>query len=88
MSVANSYLTNFFNEKNITYQLFEIADSEGYVHLIDTEYVITCIMSTGSKEQQVITQTLRKLDYFNQPVTDYLRHLANALVVRYNRSLK
>lgn len=80
------YLNNFFTEKNIPYEMFEIQDSEGLTHFIDTDYVIEAILSTSTKEQQVISQTLRKLDFFNRPIGDYLKYLASALVSRYNKA--
>lgn len=82
---TKQYLSNFFNEKQISYQLFEITDSEGMVHMIDTDCVIEAIFNTSLNEQQVISQTLRKLDFYNKPIHDYLKYLATALVNRYNK---
>ena len=78
--MSKTYLTTFFAEKTINYQLFEITDTNGLTHFIDTEFVIEAILSTTSTEQQVIGNTLRKLDFFNQSINDYLKFLANALV--------
>jgi hypothetical protein len=86
--MSKGYLQAFFEEKKISYQLFEIKDANGYVHLIDTNFVIDAIFNSTIKEQQIISLTLRKLDYFNQPITDYLKFLATALVKDLNRWLK
>jgi hypothetical protein len=84
--MSKKFLHTFFQEKNIPYQLFEIADTDGLTHLISTDYVIEAILNTSANEQQAISQTLRKLDFFNQPIGDYLKHLATALVTRYNKA--
>ena len=80
------FLHTFFQEKNLPYQLFEIADNEGLTHLIDNEYVIAAIFNTSVNEQQIISQTLRRLDFYNQPINEYLKHLATILVNRYNKA--
>ncbi|MEO6305457.1 MAG: hypothetical protein ABIP51_20005 [Bacteroidia bacterium] len=85
--MSKTYLTTFFSEKNINYQLFEIVDANNLTHFIDTEFVIEAILNTSSIEQQVISSTLRKLDFYNQPINDYLKHLAKALVKKFNNSL-
>ncbi len=84
--MSKTYLTTFFAEKTINYQLFEITDTNGSTHLIDTEFVIEAILSTTSTEQQVIGNTLRKLDFFNQSINDYLKFLANALVKKFENA--
>ncbi len=84
--MSKTYLTNFFEEKQINYQLFEIKDANGLTHLIDTEFVIEAIFNASMNEQQVISHTLRKLDFYNQPITDYLKHLATALVQKFNQT--
>ena len=81
--MSKTYLTNFFEEKAINYQLFEITDANGLTHFIDTEFVIDAIFNTTSTEQQIIGNTLRKLDFYNQPINDYLKHLANVLVKKF-----
>ena len=63
--------------------MFEIIDSNGYTHVIDTDCVVHAIFNSSLKEQQIISLTLRKLDYFNQPIGDYLKFLATALVKKF-----
>lgn len=87
LTMSKTYLSNFFLEKEIPYQLFEITDSEGLTHFIDTEVVTEAIFNASSREQQVITQTLRKLDFHNQPIGEYLKFLATVLVSQFNNSL-
>jgi hypothetical protein len=84
--MSKSYLSNFFQEKKITYTLFEITDTNGLSHIIDTEFVIEAIFNAPLKEQQVICQTLKRLDFYNQSITDYLKFLAEVLVKNYNKA--
>ena len=76
-----------FLQKKISYQLFEITDTNGLAHFIDTDYLKQAIFNSSIKEQQIISQTLRRLDFYNQPVIGYLKFLAEALVSQYNNPL-
>ena len=79
---ASQYLKLFFAEKIINYQQFEI-ECNGTVHFIDTDFVVDAILNTTSTEQEAIASVLRKLDFFNQPIVPFLRHLAQALVKKF-----
>ncbi len=81
-----TYLSNFFQEKQINYTMFEITDLNGLTHFIDTDFVIEAIHNAPLNEQQVISQTLRRLDFYNQSINEYLKHLATILVNQYNKS--
>ena len=83
MNTAKTYLTNFFEEKEISYQQFEITDENGLLHIIDTEIVIEAIMNCSIKEQFLISDTLRKIDFHNGNVVEYLKFLAEALVQKF-----
>jgi hypothetical protein len=74
------YLEVFFEEKEIPSQLFELKDSLGTTHFIDTEAVIEIIKSTSVKEQRTIADMLRKIDFVNGDVNHYLKHLAQCFV--------
>lgn len=82
--MSKTYLSNFFEEKQIEYSVFEITDSNGLVHFIDSDYVIHLIFVAPVTEQRVICQTLRKLDFYNKPIIDYLKYLAEVLVKKFN----
>lgn len=87
MTENKTYLETFFSEKNLPYQLFEIVDGNGCSHFIDTDFVITAIHKAPINEQQAISLTIRKLDFYNQSITDYLKFLAGVLVKRYEKVL-
>jgi len=84
--MSKTYLTNFFEEKQINYTMFEVLDQNNLTHFIDTDFVITAILNAPLKEQLVISQTLRKIDYYNKSVVDYLRFLAEILVKKFETS--
>lgn len=63
--------------------MFEITDTNGLTHFIDTDFVIEAIYNAPLNEQQVISQTLRKLDFYNKNIVDYLRYLAEVLIKRF-----
>lgn len=84
--MSQTYLTTFFQEKNLSYQIFEITDSNGLTHFIDTDVVKEAIFNASPKEQLIISQTLRKLDFYAQPVNDYLKFLGEALVKRFGQT--
>jgi penicillin-binding protein-related factor A (putative recombinase) len=77
-----NYLKTFFEEKEIPFQLFEI-ENAGMTHMIDTDNVIEAILHTSTKEQQAISQTLRKLDFSDQPISGYLKFLATTMVKKF-----
>lgn len=76
----SKYLKNFFEEKVIEYEMFEIKGEDGFTHFICTDAVIQTILHTTTKEQAVIASTLRKLDFNNYSVKAYLKFLASCLV--------
>jgi hypothetical protein len=81
---TRTYLSAFFSEKAIPYQVFEIADANGLTHHLDTDVVVEAILNASIREQMVISATLRKLDYHNQSIQDYLFFLAQALVKKFD----
>lgn len=83
--MARTYLKNFFNEKLISYQLFEIMDQDGLTHFIDTDVVIEAILNASVKEQLSISNTIRRIDFINGNVNEYLKFLAGCLVKQYNQ---
>ena len=68
--------------------MFEITDTNGLTHFIDTDFVIEAIHNAPLNEQQVISQTLRKLDFYNKSIVEYLRFLAEILVKKFDEAGK
>jgi nicotinic acid phosphoribosyltransferase len=77
---TTDYLNNFFDEKQITYEMFEIVDKSGILHIIDTDYVIETIKVCRQSEQNKIALVLRKIDFKNGSVNHFLKYLAIGIV--------
>ena len=75
-------LNLFFKEKDIPYEYFdtiEHTDQDGNLHIIelDTNYIIELIKGRPQgAEREGLKKMLSKLDFLNQPIAPYLRHLA------------
>jgi hypothetical protein len=80
MNGTNRYLKHYFEEKEIPFQIFEVKDDIGSIHMVSTDVIIECIQSTGMGEKIAIANTLKKLDYYNKGTGDYFQFLANILV--------
>ena len=77
-----SYLKRFFAEKDLPEVSWELKDKQGVTHWISNEVVIEAIMGAPKYEQKAISHMLRRLDFANANVNDYLKHLAGALINR------
>jgi hypothetical protein len=77
---SSQYLETFFNEKNLPHQDWEIVGNDGQTNFIDSDVVIEAIMNCGDTEQNAIADMIRKIDFANGNVLDYLKHLATGLV--------
>jgi hypothetical protein len=77
---ATRYLQDFFAEKEIDRDAtFEIEGLDGRTHGFEYGVVIDAIMTTSVEEQKAIGDVLRRIDFVNGDVCDYLCHLAKAL---------
>jgi len=73
------YIKNFFEEKEIHYKEWEI-EHNGSIHLINNETIIDIIKNVSTKEQNGISDVLRKIDFQNGDVNHFLKHLAEGYV--------
>ena len=81
MGNIGNWLDVFVDEKELDReQLFEVDGPSG-LNIILLGVVVDTIKIAAPQEQTAIQQRLVQLDFLNQDVTDYLRHLAGALVV-------
>ena len=74
-----SYLNLFFAEKDIPEKVFIKEDSEGMTHFIPNGCVVEAIASADDDARGKIADTLRKIDFHNGDVNDFLDHLAGWL---------
>ena len=79
--MSKSYLQTFFKEKSIQPCAWTIVDKTGTENYIGNEVVIEAILNANKNEQKGITETLRKLDFYNKDINHYLKHLATGLVM-------
>lgn len=78
--VKTDFFKLFFEEKSIPFTEWEILDAEGIVHFIDSDVVIEQIHSAPKSEKKSIEKILRRLDFRNEPIVPFIRHLAGCLV--------
>jgi hypothetical protein len=78
--MKNTFLTRFFEEKDLVDMLYEVKATDGMLHLIPTGVVVEKILNAPANEQKKIEGVLRKIDFLNGDVHHFLRHLAQALV--------
>ena len=81
MSNATKYLKNFFAEKDLIDETFEVTSENGTTNMMSTGVVIEAIFQASQKEQKAIGDTIRKIDFMNGDVNHYLKHLGQALAV-------
>lgn len=75
-----TYLKKYFEEKDLKEEQFEI-EHEGQTHFISTEVVKEAILNAPLNEQKQIANTIRKIDFKNGDINDFLKHLAKGLVI-------
>lgn len=80
---VSQYLKVFFAEKNLPEVNWELRDNSGQLHWISNAVVIEQILCAPKHEQKAIGDMIRKLDFHNANVNDYLKHLAGALINRW-----
>ena len=74
------YLETFFKEKQLPDVSWELKDDGGMTHWIGNEVVIEHISIASVEEQNKIADVIRKIDFANGDVNDFLKHLAGALI--------
>ena len=77
---AIKYIQNFFDEKEIPETTFEVEGPSG-TNFIPNDVVIEHIKNAPTSEQNKIGDVLRKIDFMNGNVNDFLKHLAGALAI-------
>lgn len=76
------WFETFLEEKQLPYQSWEIETDSG-LHLIDTEVVIENIKNAHIQEQIRIKKMLLVIDFWNENVNDFFKHLATGLANNY-----
>lgn len=74
------YLEMFFAEKKLPTVNWDLKDNDGNSHFISNDVVIEAIGNASMDEQNDISNMIRRIDYRNGDVNDYLKHLAGGLI--------
>jgi len=72
------YLERFFAEKEIDSKILEVEGENG-MNFIPVEVVIEHIMIAPDHEKKKIADKLRRIDFHDGNVMDFLEHLAKAI---------
>lgn len=72
-------LNTFFKEKDIPFTQWEI-EHDGQIHIIDSDFIIECILATEGKERHKIGSTIFSIDFTNASMIDYLKFLAECYI--------
>lgn len=72
-------LEKFFEEKEIPFTTWEI-EHNGEVNFIDSDVVIEGILASQGNERSKIAGVLFTLDFRNEPILGYLKHLAECMI--------
>lgn len=77
--MPTQYLRDFFAEKDIPEKTFEVEGPEWGTNYIPNTVVVEHMTLVGNDEAKGLENVLRKIDFANGDVNDFLGHLAKAL---------
>lgn len=77
--MPTKYLQDFFAEKDIPEEVFELEGPSG-PSLIPNGVVVEHFLIASQKEIRAIEEKLREIDFHNCSVNRFLKHIAQALV--------
>jgi len=81
--MPSRYLTMYFEETELQPTTYRVKSPAGVPHQIPTEVVLEHIAQTSGRELKQIEDIIRKIDYANGDLHDFLEHLAKAIAHGY-----
>lgn len=78
-TASRKWLETFFEEKNLPEVTFEVKGPLGTDNMIPNTVVIDYMLAAPESERKQIVKVLRKIDFANGDVNDFLKHCAGAL---------
>ena len=75
----SNYFENFFSEKNLSDELYEVEAPEGTLNFIESKAVIEKIKLTKGFEAITIEMILRAIDHKNGDIHHFLKYLAQTM---------
>tara|TARA_R100000655_G_scaffold10227_1_gene24826 strand:+ start:231 stop:476 length:246 start_codon:yes stop_codon:yes gene_type:complete len=76
-----NFFETFFLEKNLTDEVYTVISNNGTPNIIPSTVVIEAVKRTKGEEAKKIETILRKIDFLNGDVHDFLKHLAQGLAL-------
>lgn len=80
--MPSQYLRDFFAEKDIPEVAWTLTADNGDEHHMTNVVVVEHMTRVGDLEAEGLGSMLRRIDFANASVNDYLKHLAGALINR------
>ena len=84
----NRFFKVFFEEKGLPIVHWTLRDNQGTPHQISNQSVLEFVHVAPPGEQRGIENMIRRIDFANGDVNDYLKHLAGALINHPEFSMK
>ncbi len=77
----NTWLDTFLEEKEFDLEAFFEIETDFALNLIPVGVVIEHLKIAPPEEQTAIQHILIRLDFFNQSILDFFKHLAKAIAI-------
>lgn len=77
------YLTNFFAEKDISSQSYDVLSPSGVPHYLSTEVVLEHLSLIKGDELKGVEAIIRKIDFYNGDLHHFFDHLATGLAAQF-----
>jgi predicted double-glycine peptidase len=80
LNFRDRYLQMFFKEKNLPIVWWNLRSKAGETHTISNQTVLEFLAQAPNREKKGVGDMIRKIDFHNGDVNDYLKHLAGAII--------
>jgi len=80
LKFRDRYLDLFFREKDLPIVWWNLTARDGTGHTISNQTVLEFLAQAPSREKKGVGNMLRRIDFANGDVNDYLKHLAGAII--------
>lgn len=77
---GDRYLQLFFKEKQLPIVWWNLRAKDGTPHTISNQTVLEFLAQAPSSEKKGVGNMIRRIDFANGDVNDYLKHLAGAII--------
>lgn len=81
-NTKKSFFYTMLDEKGLLDEVLEVSH-EGVTHFIEMAILLEGMENTTPREQNTIEMTMRKIDFLNKDMMDYMNHLAKAFIIQH-----